>query len=405
MSTTATRRDTTTVLTSAVIRAMNDQTVADLPTTPIARRTLADAIADRLYFAQVREDPRAELEALAVQSDERVVVVSSGGCTALSLLAAGAGRVIAVDLNATQNHIVELKAAATALGSREAVAFLGALPSTTRLEVYDELRAVLTPGARQYWEQRRPAVERGILSSGVSERFIRAVVTALRIAVHPRSRVERLLQCASIEEQRALYQREWNSGRWRALFAMLCNRMAFRSTYPAAFFANVENPSFALHFRRLAEHAITNLPVRDNYFLHEMLTGRYPVDVRHGVPPYLSTEGAAAVTSRRGALTLVDGGMTRFLRTCADSSIDAFALSNICEWMPAEQIDALFAEVLRTAAPGARLVYRNFVGWTDIPAWSASRIIVNKPLSDLLSREERSVVQRRIVACRIAEAV
>ena len=36
--------------------------------------------------------------------------VSSGGCTALSLLAAGAGRVHAVDLNTTQNHVVELKA-------------------------------------------------------------------------------------------------------------------------------------------------------------------------------------------------------------------------------------------------------------------------------------------------------
>ena len=74
-----------------------------------ARVTLPGAVHDRLFFAQVREDPRAELAALRPGPDDDVVVVSSGGCTALSLLAAGAGRVVAVDLNATQNHLVELK--------------------------------------------------------------------------------------------------------------------------------------------------------------------------------------------------------------------------------------------------------------------------------------------------------
>ena len=62
----------------------------------------------RLYFAQVREDPRLELAALAPTPSDTIVCVGSGGCTALSLLAAGAGRVFAVDLNATQNHLVEL---------------------------------------------------------------------------------------------------------------------------------------------------------------------------------------------------------------------------------------------------------------------------------------------------------
>ena len=92
----------------------------------IARVTLPDAVHDRLFFAQVREDPRAEIAALAPSAGETLVVVSSGGCTALSLLASGAGRVVAVDLNRTQNHLVELKAAACRLGARVAIAFLGA---------------------------------------------------------------------------------------------------------------------------------------------------------------------------------------------------------------------------------------------------------------------------------------
>jgi S-adenosylmethionine-diacylglycerol 3-amino-3-carboxypropyl transferase len=369
----------------------------------ITRSMLSDAVHDRLFFAQVREDPRAELTALRPMAHETAVVVSSGGCTALSLLAAGAGRVVAVDLNATQNHIVELKTAAAALGGRAAVAFLGALPSSARCETYASLRSGLTPDARRYWDDRGHAIETGVLRAGVSERFISAVVTALILAVHPRARVDRLLACRTLAQQRTLFEREWSTTRWRALFAMLCNRLVLRNTYPPQFFAHVENPSFALHFRRLAEHAITELPVSNNYFLHQMLDGRYPVDQPDGVPPYLSERGAAEVMSARDRLQLVDGGMTSYLRTRPPRSVHAFALSNICEWMTQSEVDALFLEVLRTAAPDARLVYRNFVGWTELPAW-CERIVPDEASSARLSREDRSLVQRRVVACQVEAA-
>ena len=95
--------------------------------------------------------------------------------------------------------------------------------------------------------------------------------------------------------------------------------------------------------------------------------------------------------------------MTDYLRARAPRSVHVFALSNICEWMTPPDIDALFREVVRTAAPGARLVYRNFVGWTDLPAW-CERIVPDEELSVRLSREDRSLMQRRVVACRVEAA-
>jgi S-adenosylmethionine-diacylglycerol 3-amino-3-carboxypropyl transferase len=367
------------------------------------RVSLPDAVRDRLFFAQVREDPCAELAALHPTPDDEQVVVSSGGCTALSLLAAGAGRVTAVDLNATQNHVVELKVAAATLGARRAIGFLGALPCTSRVARYAVLRDMLTEDARRYWDARQRTVSAGVLRAGVSERFIGGVVAALLLAVHPRERVERLLACRTLAEQRALFEREWSTRRWRALFALLCNRLVLRNTYPAEFFAHVENPSFALHFRRLAEHALTELPVSSNYFLHQMLVGRYPVDEPDGVPPYLSDAGAVRVADARDRLQLVDGGMTAYLRTRPPESVNVFALSNICEWMAQPEVDALLREVLRTAAPGARLVYRNFVGWTELPEW-CDRVVPDADASARLSSADRSLVQRRVVACRVAAA-
>ncbi|MBO0852333.1 MAG: DUF3419 family protein, partial [Nocardia sp.] len=70
------------------------------------RTDIGGAVDERLFFAQVREDPRLELEALADHLDGPIAIVSSGGCTALSLIAAGADHVTAIDLNRNQNHLV-----------------------------------------------------------------------------------------------------------------------------------------------------------------------------------------------------------------------------------------------------------------------------------------------------------
>ena len=369
---------------------------------PVERLSLADASDGPLMFAQVREDPCVEMQALAPALGGTIVVVSSGGCTALSLLAAGAHRVVAVDLSRPQNHVVELKCAAVrALDRLEAIAFLGGqpMPAVRRRRLYGVLSPLLTSSARSYWDGRREAVEAGVLRAGKSERFIALVAAVVRRLVVRADGVSALLGAESVDAQRKIFARSWAGWRWRALFAVLLNRWTFSRAYHPSFFANIENPSFARHFRGIAERALTELPARDNYFLHEMLTGRYPVREPLGVPPYLSSRGATRAADAERTLSLVDGSMTAYLRSCPPRSIDGFALSNICEWLDAHELETLFSEIARTARPGARVIFRNFVGWTDIPErWRT--VIVERPgYGERLMRRDRSLVQHRAAVC------
>lgn len=369
----------------------------------VDRVTLADACDDRLYFAQVREDARVELAALDVQPTDRVVVVSSGGCTALSILGAGAREVHAVDVNRTQNHLVELKAAAVfALARETAIAFLGGqpMPADRRVSLYRLLRTRLTSDARDYWDARTADIASGVINAGVSERFIRLVCWFVRHVVQTPERVERLLACRTLEEQRRIFADEWNNRRWRWLFATLLNKWSMSRAYDPRFFANAGPTGFAGHFRALADHALTRLPIADNYFMHHMLAGRYPVDEPDGVPPYLGADGHSVIAEAAGSLMLVDGSVTEHLRTLPDASVNALALSNICEWLDDERIAALFREVERVAVPGARVVFRNFVGWTDLPP-ECERLEPDPVLGAALIRDDRSAVQSRVVVCRV----
>ena len=373
----------------------------------LRRVALPDATTDRLYFGMVREDSRLDVEHVAPGPGDEVVCVGSGGCTALSLLGAGAGRVWSVDLNRAQHHLVELKVAALrTLAPREAAAFLGVLPMAPRGRArhYEAMRPLLGDAACAWWDGRPGAVADGVVNAGVSERFIRGVVGVMRATVHGRARIARLLACRTLADQRALFHAEWDSRRWRMLFHVLLNRAVFRRAYDPGFFRHVENPSFARHFLRVVRHGLTALPIADNYFAHHMLTGRYPVDEPAGAPPYLHPDGAAAVAAGVGRLALVDGGLTAFLRTRPDASIAGFVLSNVGEWLDAAGLDALFAEVARTATPGARVVFRNFVGHTEVPPRWRPRVVEDRARSEARTARERSLLQARIAACRVVPA-
>jgi len=69
-----------------------------------------------------------------------------------------------------------------------------------------------------------------------------------------------------------------------------------------------------------------------------------------------------------------------------------------------DDIDALFAEIVRTAMPNATLCFRNFVGWTEVPAHFQHVVVEDRALGERMIERDRSVVQRRIAVCRINAA-
>src|SRR5688572_291004 len=175
---------------------------------PLARTTLVDARDGPLVFAQVREDPRVEMQALAPALRGSIIIVSSAGCTALSLLAAGARRVVAVDVSRTQNHLVELKCAAVrALDAGTAIAFLGGqpMPVVRRRRLYLILAPMLTDAARAYWDDHQRAIERGVLHAGRSERFIALVAAVAAQWVVRDGGVAALLDAQSVDVQREVF--------------------------------------------------------------------------------------------------------------------------------------------------------------------------------------------------------
>lgn len=332
------------------------------PTTPKSKpEILQRPVFGRLLFAQCWEDPRMDYEALQVQPQHTVLSVTSGGCNTLSLAALGPARVIAVDLNPTQSCLLELKIAGIrTLTHGEYLEFLGVRDSSARWELYHDVREALTPDARAYWDTQRPAIESGLLAAGRYERYLAAFRKLLRVIEGHRN-IERLLACGSLEEQRRFYEQTWDSFRWRLFFRVFFSRTVLGlGGLDPRFFSYVNGvANFGEHFRKLTQHMLVDLPVRDNYFLAQIALGRY-LDER-AMPPYLLAENFETLRQTVDRIEIVTAELGTVLKDLPSSSVDAFNFSNVFEWVPPETFEAMLRETHRVARPGARLCYRNLL--------------------------------------------
>jgi len=366
---------------------------------PLRRTGVGDGRAGRLVFSQVREDPSVDVALVNPARDGHVVVVTSAGCTALAMLAAGAGRVTAVDRNHAQNDLADaVTAALTVFDHATMLRFLGAsaAPGEERLDLYTQVRVLLTREARQRWDGHRKLVSRGLVHAGLTERAAKPLAFAIRHLVEQPSTVAALLAAADLAAQQDLFDRRWDNRRWRAMFALTLNRFTCRPLYKG-FFENVDTSRFAEVFRSGVDHALRDVPVDENWYLHDLFEGGYRADC---LPPHLRVEAQATIVANRDRLTLVDGSVAALLGSLPDGDVTGFCLSNVGEWLSAEDFAALLREVVRSAAPGAVVVFRNFVPREPaIP--SAFRDVLQPAATERVALLDRSLVRYQTVVSRV----
>jgi S-adenosylmethionine:diacylglycerol 3-amino-3-carboxypropyl transferase len=326
----------------------------------------------RPLFALVREDPAIERALVTRSGAKRLVVIGSGGCTALSLLSDGVEEVRAIDASPAQTALLALRVAAVETLDRDAyLRFVGGAPDDDRLATWGRLRAHLPDEARRYWDALPDAIAEGVDGSGVTEAFYRYIGRSLRRSDWPDDVWLALLASPSMSEQRALLASHFADARFRVALEMLLSRSTHELFYPPSVFAQVAEHDFARFFaRRFREFAETQ-PLRGNYFLSQLVFGRYLLDEPGGVPPYLTTDGYAVARRNLHKLRVVTGRLEDVLDASAPA--DAFFLSNVLDWASVEQGERLGAAVVRAARPGAVVLLRHMLGRPGFPASFAVR--------------------------------
>jgi S-adenosylmethionine-diacylglycerol 3-amino-3-carboxypropyl transferase len=354
-----------------------------------------------LIFTMSWEDPESDRKALRITPGDTLISITSGGCNTLSLLLERPSRVFAIDINPLQSYLLELKIAAmSGLNHGEYLEFLGVRHSSVRIAMYEHISGNLSEQARQYWNGNKKVIEQGILGMGRYERFIGLFRKILRL-LQGSTRIHGLFEQSSIEEQRRYFETTWNTRRWKSIFKVFFNKriLARRGLTADYFDFDDGSVSFADSFFRRSKRAMTEIPVKTNYFLSQYLLGRYLSE--QCVPPYLRAENFDVIRKQLNKVQIISADLKDWLQTVPEESIECFCISNICEVMNIEETNRTFEQILRTAKQGARVSFRNLMLPRVVPDYLTSRIMRNDELSRQLINSDSSFVYSRVDAYEI----
>ncbi len=333
-------------------------------------RRIFDAITARnLIYNACWEDPAVDRQALDLSERDRLLVIASAGCNALDYALAGAGEVHAVDANPRQTALLELKLAGIAeLEYEDFFALFGHGFHAHAEALYrQKLRPRLSPFARTFWDERWrwfADPKRSFYFHGLSGLVARGAARFFRLQPRLSMALKALFAARSIEEQRAIYDREIAPRLWNKPVNWLLSRQVTMSLlgvpHTQRKLVEESHDGRAAGFIREAlEYVVRELPLSNNYFWRVYVTGRYARDC---CPEYLTQAGFAALKAGAAArVKPATGYITHFLKHHAEP-LTRFVLLDHMDWMAAERPGELVEEweaILERAAPGARILLRS----------------------------------------------
>ncbi len=270
-----------------------------------------------LLYARLWEDHDVLRQGLRIQPGEAVLSIAAAGDNSFALLLDDPSKVVMLDRNTTQLALCELKMACLRVFEPEqSRRFLGLEPCDERAATYQKLRPELPDRARAVFDRAQPEIEEGLLDTGKFERYLAMFRTRVLPLVQWRSTVDTMVGLTDLQAQSALYDRKWNSLRWRLLFRLFFSRFVMeRRGRDKAFFEHVEG-RVADVFMGRAKKALTEIPVATNPYLVWILAEK------NLAPPYLHDDTYATIRDRLDRIRLVEEDLTSH-----QGAYDAFNLS------------------------------------------------------------------------------
>lgn len=340
---------------------------------------------ETINYSQCWEDPRVLAGALAINSGDSVLSITSGGDNTLALLLSGPQKIVSVDLNPAQNYLLELKlAAAKSLNYQEYLEFLGVVESKRRIILFERVRSYVSSSANVWWSKHLPLIEQGVINSGRFERFTAWFARYVLPLIHSRETIRKLLSSRNIKEQGTFYRDTWDRRRWRIAFGLASSRLVLkRYARGRGMFAYSEGRTIADVYRKRLERNLTSVPIADNFFLHYSLTGRYG-----GVlPPYLEEGGYTRLRGVATPLSITTNNLLNYLQSAPADAFSKFNLSDILEALSPEQNDLLWEQIVRTAKNGAVVAHWNNLVNRTYPARLSRHVHADKRANNLHAKD------------------
>ncbi|WP_299961807.1 DUF3419 family protein [uncultured Roseobacter sp.] len=339
----------------------------------LSRDGLLERLFSRLFrglvYAQIWEDPVVDMQALHLTPEDNVICIASGGCNVMSYLTAQPASITAVDLSPAHVMLNKVKLTAARQLPDHAAFYdmFGHADRAHNIKLFDTYVApALDADTRAYWNgwtlrgPRKRMLAKGLYRFGLLGRFLGAVHLVARVAgVDFRP----LLAATTLDEQRRFFDEEIAPLFASGFVRFLARRRAslFGLGIPPAQYDKLASDAGGdvipvLHDR--TRKLFCDFPISRNYFAWQAAHRGYDPSGTGPVPPYLQPENFDIVRDNVARVQVLNKSLTDVLANQPTASKDAYVLLDAQDWMTDTQLNTLWDQITRTAAPGARVIFR-----------------------------------------------
>ena len=311
-----------------------------------------------IRYSQCWEDTEVLLESLNIQENDICFGILSAGDNVFSMLAENPKKVVALDISFPQIALAKLKKEVfNSLSYEEMLEFMGVIKSDKRVETYDRIRENLDKEVKEYWDFNKEAIEKGIIHTGKFEKFFKIFREKILPFVHSKKRVEKLLEKKSRQERTEYYDKHWNNFRWKLMFKLFFSKYIVGKLGRDKEFFRYAEKNISEEMKERSRYALCELNPYENPYINYILTGNYRKDC---LPYFLRKENFDKIRKNLHKVEILQSSVEEYLDQI-DFKIDKFNLSDIFEYMSAENYSKLMGKIYDNAEDNALLAYWNLI--------------------------------------------
>lgn len=311
-----------------------------------------------IRYSQCWEDTEVLLESLNIQENDICFGILSAGDNVFSMLAENPKKVVALDISFPQIALAKLKKEVfNSLSYEEMLEFMGVMKSDKRVEIYDRIRENLDKEVKEYWDFNKEAIQKGIIHAGKFEKFFKIFREKILPFVHSKKRIEKLLEKKSRQERIEYYDKYWNNFRWKLMFKLFFSKYIVGKLGRDKEFFRYAEKNISEEMKERSRYALCEQNPYENPYINYILTGNYRKDC---LPYFLRKENFDKIRKNLHKVEILKSSVEEYLDQI-DFKIDKFNLSDIFEYMSAENYSKLMGKIYDNAENNALLAYWNLI--------------------------------------------
>ena len=311
-----------------------------------------------IRYSQCWEDTEVLLESLNIQENDICFGILSAGDNVFSMLAENPKKVVALDISFPQIALAKLKKEVfNSLSYEEMLEFMGVMKSDKRIEIYDRIKENLDKEVKEYWDFNKEAIQKGIIHAGKFEKFFKIFREKILPFVHSKKRIEKLLEKKSRQERIEYYDKYWNNFRWKLMFKLFFSKYIVGKLGRDKEFFRYAEKNISEEMKERSRYALCEQNPYENPYINYILTGNYRKDC---LPYFLRKENFDKIRKNLHKVEILQSSVEEYLDQI-DFKIDKFNLSDIFEYMSAENYSKLMGKIYDNAENNALLAYWNLI--------------------------------------------